>query len=388
MQLRTIQPHIARRFMVASQYLEATPHSMLETIQQLGCLQIDPLKIVIQTQYMVLFSRLGAYDFAEFDRLMWQERQLFEYWAHAASIVLTQNFPIHRYEMRGYETSNPARQEWVKQNSTLRQHILDYLREHGASLQKDLGAAEKVEANWHSSGWTANRNTDRMLDYLWCCGVISVAGRAKGGFRLWDLSERIFPAWTPRDEWSDDEIIQRALLIALNGLGIGTPKNINFHFTRNNYPNMKTHLKYLEEQGKVERVQIEGIKGEWYLSNRALLESIEKGEFAPRYALLSPFDNLLCDRDRTEKLFDFFYRVEIYTPKHKRQYGYYVLPFLDGDKLVGRIDPKFDRKKSTLQIHAIHWENAPTPEQRVGLQTEMERLATWLGAKELQIAKE
>lgn len=386
---RIIDKQTAQRLAVASQFLDDTPRPMLDTIRQLGCLQIDPLKTVIQTQYLVLWSRLGAYDIAEFEKLMWEDRALFEYWAHAASLVLTENYPIHRQQMARHADREKSR-EWVQENDALRRYVLETFKERGALPLKALEGNEHVTLDWHSTGWTNGRNIDRMVDYLWSAGELMVAGRQKGGFRVWDLASRVLPDWTPQEEISEEERVQRSLKIALKALGVATSKHITYHFTRYEYPNMTQHLKALEQAGEIERVQIvdksQSLKGEWYVHNLALLDRIESGDWEPRATLLSPFDNLLCDRPRTEQLFDFSYRIEVYVPKEKRQYGYYVLPFLEGDRLVGRIDPAYDRKSQTLFINAIHWERPPTPAQTTALNDNIEALATWLGATRIRVS--
>lgn len=386
MALRTISLQTARRLAIASQYLDAPQRTMLETVRQIGCLQLDPTKAVIQNHFLVLWSRLGAYDFADFDRLMWQERVLFEYWAHAASIVLTEHYPIYANIMARHAQAQTARRAWVEQNATLRQRVMTTLQAQGASQLKQIerdGAGE-VSASWHSTGWTNGRDVERMVDYLWVIGEVGVAGRLKGGFRLWDIAERTLPTWAERTSITEEVRVRQALLVALNALGVGTPKHIDYHFTRYEYPNMKAHLAQLEADGQIERVQIVTaggtLKGDWYVSNLALLARLEAQDWQPRASLLSPFDNLICDRARTQQLFDFAFRLEIYTPAAKRQYGYFVLPFLYGDALIGRIDPRYNRTTRTLEINAVHWEATPTPEHRHALRAQVESLAGWLGA--------
>ncbi len=382
--IRTITGQTARRLAIASQFLDAPSRNMLETIRQLGCLQLDPTKAVIQNHFLVLWSRLGAYDIATFNHLMWEERALFEYWAHAASIVLTEHYPIHQHIMTRYVQSKNSRTEWVQQNDALRQHVLKVFRERGASQLKEIEGNDQVDLGWHTSGWTSGRNIDRMVDHLWLTGEIGVANRLKGGFRVWDVSERILPEWTPRHDLTEEGRVRQSLKIALNALGLGTSKHVNYHFTRGEYPKMKHHLEQLANEGAIERVNIaeNGTewKGEWYVGNTALLERIEAHDWQPRHALLSPFDNLICDRGRIEQLFNFYFRLEIYTPASKRQYGYFVMPFLYEDVIVGRIDPQFNRKTNSLDIHAIHWETIPTPEQKMALRQQIENLASWLGA--------
>jgi uncharacterized protein len=379
---RVISLQTARRLAVASQFLDASPRPMLDTIRQMGCLQLDPTKAVIQNQYLVLWSRLGNYAMRDFDRLMWDERVLFEYWAHAASIVLTEHYPLHARIMNASRQRRSGRHQWVQANQELYAYVLHELRENGAMPLKKMQGNDSVSIDAHSNSWSSWRNLDRMVLYLWIYGEVLVSGRVKGGFRNWDLAERVLPSWTPREALADDEAIRQSLLIALNAQGVSTPKQLNYHFVRNEYPDMKQHLAHLEKNAQIERVTIqhEGatLKGDWVISNLALLERIEHGEWQPRTALLSPFDNLLCDRARTEQLFDFYFRIEIYVPKHKRQYGYFVMPILYGDQLIGRIDPQYDRKSKTLMINAVHWQNTPTAEQQRAVDEQIASLQAWL----------
>lgn len=388
MSIRRISPQTARRLAIAAQHLENRPYPMLDTIRRLGCLQIDPTKIVMQTQFLVLYSRLGPYDMAEFNRLMWEERALFEYWAHAASIVLTEHYPIHAFHMRQviHETSPYTRGTgaWMKANDTLRQRIIDAMHERDFVAVSDLGENERPQLDWHSSGWTNGRTVERMLDCLWMRGEILVAARTPNT-RLWGLAEKLLPDWTPQAELDEHEVTRQAILIALGALGVATPKHINLHFTRHRYPQMASALRQLEAEGRIQQVEIvehgNAWKGTWYVADYALLERIEAGNWQPRMSLLSPFDNLICDRDRTEQMFDFRFRLEIYTPKEKRQYGFFVMPILDGDRLAGRIDPRLNRKEKRLEINAVHWESAPTLDQKAAMRTAVEALASWLGAE-------
>jgi uncharacterized protein len=362
---RTISPTTARRLAIAVQRLNVHSDSMFDTIRALGCLQLDPTSVVAKSHLLVLWSRLGAYEITELESLMWEERKLFEYWAHAASIVLTENFPLHQIQMRKYTATQASWAkkwlEWAEENDALRRHVLAELDRRGPLQLKDLDADKISATAWKSTGWTNGYTATRMVDYLWIIGQVMVSYR-KSGQRYWDLAERVMPDWTPRDELTDHEIVRRATQIALKALGLATPKHVLYHFMRDNYANLPQVLDELEAEKYIERLQVvdedKAWQGTWYIhkDNLPLLERIEKGEWQPRTTLLSPFDNLICDRPRTEKLFNFKYSIEIYVPKHKRQYGYYVLPILHGDKLIGRIDPVLDRKKKVFVINNVYAE--------------------------------
>ena len=177
-----------------------------------------------------------------------------------------------------------------------------------------------------------------MLDMMWVRGYVGIGGR-EGGQRLWDLMERCLPPDPPDEELDDAEVTRRAALLSLKALGVARTPHIRAHFTRGRYPTLPQTLTSLREEGVIEPVEIEGVKGDWWVRAEDVetLRSMN-GDWSGRTALLSPFDNLLCDRGRTEELFGFSHRLEIYTPKAKRRWGYFVLPILHGDRLIGRAD--------------------------------------------------
>lgn len=393
----TITSTLARQLAVTKQDLAGTPpepstEAILNVVRDLGCLQLDPTSAVARSHLLVLWSRLGPYDLADVDKLLWKDRSLFEYWAHAAAIVLTEDYPIHHHEMVKLRTHRPTWKpgmlEWIEANPALRDHILEEIREKGplpSSVFED-----KADASWQSSGWTGNRNVGQMLTGLWDRGFIMVAGR-KGTDRLWDLPERFLPDWTPRDELSDYEVVYTAAQRSLRALGVARLKDIQQHYTRGRYPGLPDILKDLEKEGRIQQVKIveagKALVGTWYIhtNDLPLLEQLEHGGFQPRTTLLSPFDNLICDRARTEKLFNFEFKIEIYVPKEKRQYGYYVLPILHGDKLIGRIDPLMNRKEKRLYINNVYAEpDAPMNKTTAAaVAAAIESLATFLGAADI-----
>jgi uncharacterized protein len=385
---RTISLQTARRLAIQAQRLTeprqpVNSARIYEIVQQIGCLQLDPISAVARSHQIVLWSRLGPFDLAHLDTLLWDERKLFEYWAHAASIVLTEDYPIHGAMMAYYRSSDNLREstrQWLTDNDSLRQHILDELRQRGPLGSKDF--EDKAQADWHSTGWTSGRNVSQMIDHLWTSGELMVAGR-KGGQKQWDLSERVLPEWTPRREMTPQERTEQSALKALRALGVGSMQQISQHYVRGRYIKLKDVLHHLESQSRIMRINVEGMAGEWYIHTDDLpaLDRIEAGEWTPVTRLLSPFDNLICDRKRTEALFDFYFRIEIYVPKDKRQYGYYVLPILHDDKLIGRIDPLMNRKTKTLHINAIYAEPSAPEAAGNSVKAAIEELAAFLGAK-------
>lgn len=409
MTIRAISPNLARQAAMASQQLsgpQASPTSatIFSTIQQLGCLQIDPLNVVARSPLLVLWSRLGAYDFADLESLLWDDKHLFEYWAHAASIVLTEDFPLHQPHMVNYAAgdSNWEKRvrQWLKKNQSFHQYILNELAQRGPLLHTEM--ENRIVEPWPSSGWTNNRNVTIMLQFMWERGEIMVSRRLGDGFGLkkqWTLAENHLPQWADHEPWPQEQVVIEAAQKSLRALGVGTTKHIENHFIRGRYPGLAAVMEKLEGGGRIHPIHIRAdgqpLPGDWYIHSDTLplLDQLEAGDWQPRTTLLSPFDNLICDRDRTELLFDFYYRSEIYTPKAKRKYGYYVMPILHGEQLIGRVDPKMDRKTKTLHIHAIHAEpGAPqTKKVRAAIRQAIEELAQFLGAKQIvygQIAPE
>ncbi len=386
---RTISQTTARRLAVAAQKLsqDQQADNIFDVVRAIGCLQLDPISAVARSHQLVLWSRLGAWDNAEFDRLMWQERSLFEYWAHAASIVLTDDFPIHAAMMRreaSLSTGWDQRMEdWLARNAVLRDHILGEIRARGPLASRDF--EDKSIEGWDSSGWTSGRNVNRMIEFLWIRGQLMVAGR-RGIQKLWDVTER----WLPEEvhtleHLSGEALTYEAAQKAVKTMGVGRASQITQHYTRWRYPKLKEVLPKLIADGRLEPVKVEGWSGDWlvHADTLPLLDRIEAGEWSPRTVLLSPFDNLIADRKRTEQMFDFRFRIEIYVPKEKREFGYYVLPILHGDRLIGRIDPTFNRKTRALEVNGMFAEpNAPKDAATAqAVAATIQDLAAFLGAK-------
>jgi uncharacterized protein YcaQ len=388
--LRTLDLGLARRLAVARQRLTgppppaAGPEAIMSVATDLAGLQLDPISVVARSHLLVLWSRLGRYDPAELEALLWRDRRLFEYWTHAAAIVCTQDYPIHSLLMRRYPAERHRQlRSWLADNQALRRSILRQLRAGGplpTSAFEDL-----ARTAWRSSGWTGGRNVDRMLDLLWTQGRILVAGR-RGRQRVWDLAERVLPAWAPTRRPPEREVVRLAVQRSLRALGVATARDIDRHFTAYRYPGLPAVLDALERQGRVERVRVaaDGAEhpGPWYVhaDDLPLLERLTSGDWQPRTTLLSPFDNLLSNRERTERLFGFHYRMEIYVPRPARRYGYYVLPVLHGDRLVGRVDPALDRRSGRLVVHTLHAEPGAPAAAGAGVAAALGDLAAFLGA--------
>ena len=396
-----VSPQTIRRLAIEKQQLaepaSPTPEGLNEVMRAIRCLQIDPIRAVERTQYLVLFSRLGSYPMELLDVAAYRDKTLFEYWAHAASYVLTEDYPIHNYKMRNIRFGGgiwaQRYKAWLETNRAYERYVLETVREQGPLLVTDL--EDRAETPWESGGWSSNRNATMMVSALWDRGKLFVTGR-DGNKKYWDLAERILPDWTPRETVAAPEVTRRAAQYALKGLGVGTIKHINNHFTRNRYPHLESVLADLVADGLVHQAAAaQGADaldsaGPWYVHADDLprLEQLEADDRTPRTVLLSPFDNLICDRDRTELLWDFFFRIEIYVPAKDREYGYYVLPILHGDRLIGRIDPLMDRKSGTLRINAVYREeNAPDDSIVIdGIRDAIRSLGEFLGAGRIEFS--
>jgi uncharacterized protein YcaQ len=386
--LRTLDPALARRLAVSRQRLTgpppapAGPEAIMSVVTDLGSLQIDPISVVARSHLLVLWSRLGRYDPADVQALLWRERRLFEYWTHAAAIVCTQDYPIHSLLMRRHPRHQQL-QVWLAANQTLRRSILRQLRADGPLPTRAI--EDRAEVAWKSSGWTGGRNVDRMLDLLWTQGRIMVAGR-QGQQRVWDLAERCLPAWAPTHRPPEREVVRLATQRSLRALGVATARDIDRSFTAGRYPGLSSVLTGLQRSGQVEQVRLadNGTErpGPWYVhaDDLPLLERLQSGDWQPRTTLLSPFDNLIINRERTERLFGFQFRLEIYVPKAARRYGYYVLPILHGDQLIGRVDPALDRTAGRLVVNAIHAEPGAPASAGPAVATALQDLAAFVGA--------
>ena len=305
MSRRVVTPEQARQIAVRSQLLDGSATGVLETVRRLGFLQMDPIATVARPQELVLFSRLGPFDAAELDRLLWEDRKLFEY---DAFIYPIEDLPLQKARMAKRRRGGKLkRDEWVRDflrtNTRFRRHVLRELERNGPLLSRDLEHDLMPSGEGHR--WWGDRQVRLMLEILTMRGEIGVAGRV-GKQRLWDLGTRVFPE-TEKLTWREAE----------RELDARRFRALGVRFER----------------------------GEWVAHPDVSDEPVPD-----RATLLSPFDRLIHDRARAEALWDFYYRLEMYVPKPKREYGYYVLPLLAGDRLVGRAEPRFDRKTGTLEL--------------------------------------
>jgi len=391
----TISQADARRLALSRQHL-ATPRlppdteSLRTVLQSLRYVQLDPVNVVAPSHELVVWSRLGPQAGSQLLDLWWQERWLFEYWAHAAAVVLTEDYPIHRGWMDGYPPENRSfTRVWMDTNDQLRKHVLHRLGE-GTPLPTDA-FEDCAVMDWPSTGWTAGRNVERMLTFLWLQGKIMVAGR-EAGQRLWGLPDACLPVDADRMPVSSlREMVTMTTEHTLRALGVARPLDIKQYFLRGKYPGLAEVLRSLKKEGRVVPVQVEGgasASETWYVHADAMaeLEAIREGDWEGRTALLSPFDNLINDRRLTERLWGFAFRNEMYVPKAKREYGYYLLPIVHGDRLVGRTSPRFDRNQGVLLVEGLYLEAdvKPTAALYKAITGEIADLAAFVGAGDIE----
>lgn len=345
----------ARRIAVGAQMLDAgRPAALLEVVDRLTFLQLDPTAAVAPSADLVAWTRLGStYHPSHLQQALDRDRTLFEYRATARPMA---DLPLYRAQMaRAPQYRQPR--EWLEANASFRQDVLDRLRDSGPLLSRAVPDTSAVP--WPSTGWTNNRNVTQMLEILAARGEVAVAGR-QGKQRLWDLAERVYPTDVP--EVPFDTALRERDERRLRALGIA----------RASTTAQPVEPADVGEAG--EPAVVEGTTGEWRVDPAAL-----DRPFAGRTALLSPFDRLVHDRERAKDLFDFEYVLEMYKPKGARRWGYFALPVLHHDRLVGKVDATADRSGGRLVVNALHQDVPFTREMTADVDAELESLAGWLG---------
>ena len=343
----------ARRIAVRAQLLDAPrPTGLLAVVRQLTLLQIDPTAAIAPSADLVLWSRLGpAYDPAALRLALEQERTLFELNAMIRPTSDLGPYLADAAEWPAYERTRA----WLRDNDRFRRDVLDLLARSGPLTSREI--PDTCVVAWASTGWSNNRNVTQMLECLMMRGEIAIAGRVARE-RVWDLAERVYPdVVVPSGEEAERARNERRL----SSLGIARAK-----------ARATMEPVHVGEAG--EPAVVEGVKGEWRVDPAAL-----GGGFEGRTALLSPFDRLVHDRVRAEELFGFEYALEMYKPAAKRRWGYFALPILHHDRLVGKLDAAADRDAAVLRVHAIHEDVRFTREITRGVQAELDDLASWLG---------
>jgi uncharacterized protein YcaQ len=373
----------ARRIAIAAQGLAGpppsgavTPARLKRLVTALGVIQIDSVNVLTRSHYLPPFARLGAYPREMLDTAAWGEKPvLFEYWGHEASFLPVASQPLFRWRMaraRAGETWSGLA-AFGRERRDYIDAVFRRIEQEGPLTGGDFADAPRQAGWWN---WSHGK---RALEWLFWAGAITT--RTRRGFeRVYDLTERVLPPAVIDAPTPSEAEAQRDLLrIAARAMGVATSGDLRDYF-RLPVAGFKDRIAELVEAGDLTPVVVAGWDRPAYLARGARIPRRASGA-----ALLSPFDNLIWRRERTERLFGLRYRIEIYTPAHKRTHGYYVLPFLFGDGLVARVDLKADRQAGVLRVQAAHVEGGAPMETPGGLARALWRMAHWLGLRQIAI---
>jgi uncharacterized protein len=381
---RTLTAAQARRIALAAQgFGEARPAAasarhFRKTVERLGVVQIDSVNVVTRTHYLPKFSRLGDYDRETLEAEAWgKKRSLFEYWGHEASLLPLESQPLFRWRMARAESGDGA---WSGLNRFRRErgdyidNILSEIERRGPVTGGDFATGPRGQPGWWS--WSEGK---RALEWLFWAGLITTKTR-RGFERVYDLTERALPAAivnmpTPSEADAQRELVRRSI----RAMGIATAADLRDYF-RLDLEDTRNRITELVEAGELIPVTVKGWAKPAFLDPAAKIPRKIQAR-----ALLSPFDNLIWFRDRTERLFNVRVRLEIYTPAEKREHGYYVLPFLQDEAITARVDLKSDRKAGALLVQAA-WREADTDgETAQALAEELKLMAGWLGLERVEV---
>ncbi len=389
-----ISQRAARRLAIDAQLLGAERQSadrrgILAIVDRVIWLQLDPTSAVARSHLLVLWSRLGQYEREDVARLIYRDQRLFEW---RAFVYPTRHLPFYLLAMRSTSnkyTNRKWRAAWMRKNMPLRRQVLSRLRREGPLATSAFDGREAV--SWHSTGWTNERNASQMLEFLSAEGRVLVAGRT-GQERLWDLTERCVPAKALVSSAPPMKLIRDATVRALRALGVATTKQISEMLPGAVRDRVLKEIASLARSGDFVPARIvanEGtLKGTWYVlaADAERIPALERS-WKGRTTMLSPFDTLIRDRARTEALFGMRYRIEIYVPPTKRQYGYFAMPILHDDELIGRIDPRVDRDGDAFVVNAVHLEPGMKRDRATGraVARALDDLAQFTGVSRVRI---
>ncbi len=383
-------PRAARRIALAAQGFTRQSRDakvgwpkLSKAIDAMHLLQIDSVNVLTRSHYLPLFSRLGAYDKSLLDKhtLAKTNRKVFECWAHEASLVPLHLHPLMRWRMnraRNGDGNYGAFDGFAKTEKAYLSKTIDFIAKNGPTTASKIPGAGKSAGGWW--GWSKGK---LAVETLFDHGLITTSHR-HGFERIYDITERVIPADildlpTPDEE----EGFERLMLMATEALGIGTEIDLRDYF-RLPVADARKALHALLASKQLEHVEVQGWSKSAYM-----LPNTQRPRKVGGTALLSPFDPLVWNRDRASRLFNFHYRIEIYTPQHKRKFGYYVLPFLFGEDLAGRFCLKADRENAILRVNTSHHDDKhSTSELAKAAAEELRRMAGWLGLKEVEVVKQ
>jgi uncharacterized protein YcaQ len=380
----------ARRVAVAAQgFAEPKPRGpvtrahLRRLISRIQVLQLDSVSVAVRAHYAPVFSRLGAYDRDVLERAAWSHsarspRLLVEYWAHEAALMAVDDWPLLRWRMREY-----AHGRWgthiVKKNPRMADDVVAAVKELGPATAGQIEAHLGAEQRGRKGPWWDRSDTKWVTEALFAAGVLTTATRV-GFARHYDLTENVLPPEVVARKIDDEEAVRELTLRAASALGVGTEADIRDYF-RLAAQQVKPALGKLVADGELERVDVAGWNAPAYLRAGQMVPRLDRGT-----ALLCPFDPLIFFRPRVQRLFDFHYRIEIYVPAAKRQYGYYVWPFLLDGRLVARVDLKAERTRDALHVVGAFAEDGQQRSRVVeALAPELAAMASWLGLGDVTV---
>ena len=377
--------HLAAQGLLKRPRRRAQPSDILSTVQRMSLLQIDTINIVARSPYLVLFSRLGAYQPQWLDNAL-SRGELMEYWAHEACFLPRSDFSLVRHRMLSPDKMGwKYRQEWMREHAAEIEQLIAHIQENGPVRSVDFEHPRKG-----ASGWWEWKPHKRHLEGLFTSGKVMVIER-RNFQRVYDLTHRVMPHWDDqRDLLSQGDAEAIMLANSARSLGIFRPQWLADYY-RLRQPALKPLLDMWQKAQRVIPVEVETLGEMWLDADLLpLLPQAQEGKLqATHSAVLSPFDPVVWDRKRAEQLFNFSYRLECYTPAPKRQYGYFVLPLLHKGQLVGRMDAKMHRKTGVLEVIALYLEEGSkvTATLDKGLATAITDFAVWQGAREVTLGR-
>lgn len=381
----------ARELAVRSQLLDgvaklpAGKRGVEQAIERLGYVQIDTISVIERAHDHTLWTRVPGYQQRELQELLAVDRKVFEYFAHGASYLPIQDYRFYLPRMRrNRESPRPGTRDWVQANRKVIKHVSDRIRIEGPLASSDFEAPKGHK----SSGWWNWKPAKGALEVLHARGELMIAER-RNFQRVYDLTERVLPTAIDTSMPTAEEHGRFLVRRALAAHAIATPQEISSHIRWTRLATVRKALAQLQEAGEVVRIDSAGWSDQPNYAWTASLKATGKSGPEPRLELLSPFDNLVIDRDRIRRLFGFDYLLECYTPAAKRKFGYFVLPVLWGGRLVARLDPKADRRSALFQIRNLVVEEGfrPSLEFKQALAQRLIKLAEWNGCDRLEFQR-
>ncbi|MBI3551164.1 MAG: YcaQ family DNA glycosylase [Elusimicrobia bacterium] len=383
--MKTFPVEAVRRLFLRRQHLDApferalNVETLTRFVSDAGGVQLDSINVVERAHYLTLWSRFGAYSRAELDRLVYGERLLVEYWAHAACLVAAQDLDGWGRAMADYKRAHKGWSSWLKANARVVREVEREIRSRGPLTS---AAFTRPASQGKSSGWWDWKPAHHALDYLWMSGRLAVHSR-RHFHKSYDIAERVLPSFAPIERSAFARWHMRKTLRAL---GAAAESDLPRYLT---FPRLepaarRRALTRMLKDGEAVELRVEGLSGRWFALSSDLPE-LETPASVRGTTLLSPFDSLLWHRGRAKALFGFDYKIEVYTPKPKRVYGYYTLPILHDGRLIGRLDPKNHRGERRLEVRSCHLDVRPDAGLAAGIAAALRSLSEFLGAERISV---